>query len=62
MEHYVERKLILLEDVSYPLSYYMQHCLGDERETFLTYMEHYKLQEAAAFFKRLERISRISSH
>jgi hypothetical protein len=57
MEHYIKSGLVLLEDVVFPLDYYLA-IMNRNRDTFDTFLERYGQTRTLDFMARLERKNR----
>ena len=53
MEHYVKSDLVLLEDVSFPLDYYLK-IMNRNNIVFENFLTHYEQDKTANFIKRLK--------
>lgn len=54
IEHYIHSKLVRLEDVAFPLDYYLR-IINRNRKVFDTFLTHYKLNRAIRFMIRLDK-------
>ncbi len=52
-EHYTRSQLVALEDVAFPLDYYIR-IMNRNRAVFENFLEHYHLQRSHEFIKRLD--------
>ena len=59
IEHYLDSKLVLLEDVVFPLDYYMR-TIDKNRAVFDTFLDFYKLDRSARFMKRLDQYKKAA--
>ena len=53
MEHYIKTDLILLEDVRFPLDYYLK-IIKRHHDAFENFLTHYEQDRTASFIKRIE--------
>lgn len=53
IEHYIHSDLVRVEDVAFPLDYYMK-IINRNREVFDRFLTHYKLDRTVRFMKRLD--------
>jgi hypothetical protein len=54
IEHYIHSDLVRLEDVAFPLDYYMK-IINKNREVLDKFLAHYQLNRTIRFMKRLDR-------
>ncbi|MDT5121079.1 MAG: hypothetical protein QOC96_561 [Acidobacteriota bacterium] len=54
IEHYIYSDLVRLEDVAFPLDYFLR-IINRNRVVFDTFLEYYKLNRATRFMKRLNK-------
>ena len=55
MEHYIKSDLVLLEDIAFPLDYYLK-IMNRNRDVFLNFLNHYNLKGSLDFMTRLGQI------
>ena len=53
IEHYIHSDLVRLEDIAFPLDYYIK-IINKNREVFDKFLIHYKLNRTLRFMKRLD--------
>lgn len=54
IEHYIQSDLVRLEDVLFPLDYYVR-IMNENRPVFDAFLNHYKLERAMQFMERLDK-------
>lgn len=53
MEHYIKSDLVLLEDVSFPLDYYLK-IMNSNKVVFENFLMHYEQDKTVSFIERLK--------
>jgi len=58
LEHYVESDLVRLEDVAFPLDYYLK-IINKNKVVFEKFLNHYSLIRTLKFMKRLDEFTKV---
>ena len=53
MEHYIKSELVLVDDIAYPLGYYLK-IMDRNREVFINFLSYYELDRTLNLYARLD--------